>query len=46
MADVNMNVMIDEKTKDRVEKIAEKKQRTLSGQVRFIIEKWLNEEKE
>ena len=41
MSDTYMNIVLDEKLKRKVEDIAEKEQRSVSAQVRVIIEKWL-----
>ena len=41
MADVSVTFFVDDDIKERVEEIGKREQRTLSGQLRFIIEKWL-----
>lgn len=43
MSDVFMNIPIEEKIKRKLEEIADSEQRSLAGQVRFILENWLDE---
>ena len=46
MADVFMNIVIDEKLKRKLEGIADREQRSLSGQVRTIVEQWLEKQED
>ena len=41
MADVSVTFFVDEKLRNEIERISGEQQRTLSGQIRFILEKWL-----
>lgn len=41
MPDVSVTFFLDEKLRNAVEGVAQEQQRTLSGQIRFILEKWL-----
>lgn len=38
-----INVYMDDKTKALIEKIAERERRSVSGQIMFIVEKWLED---
>jgi len=40
---VSYTFEIDDKIKERIEKIADKENRTLAGQIRTILEKYLQE---
>ena len=41
MADVSVTFFVDEKLRNEIERISGEDQRTLSGLIRFILEKWL-----
>lgn len=41
MADTNLTFVIDEKTRDRIKEIAEINYRSISGQLRLVVEEFV-----
>ena len=41
MADVNFTFIVDEKVKEKFEKRADVEQRTIAGQLRFLMEAYI-----
>jgi predicted DNA-binding protein len=43
MAEINYTFEIDERLKERIKKIGDENHRTIAGQVRYILEKFVDE---